>query len=234
MVYSLYLVKDCFYFLPTKKPAQSRQVSSTNVTEVNHHGQLLGNCKATENCFLTTYHPSFHPSFVAGGWQSNVFIWVTFVMQPKWQQSVEIFKQIWLQAKYENNIQPSIFLATVLKPCSVIWKVLLNFGLIMAFLNVKKYLILALLLFNFSFWLQITSTKKGFRRIFLFATGSKFVSFFSSSSSLAEILSLFRFLGFADLISTARSSSPKRMFVFWENLLWMCCILNPDCGIVRD
>jgi hypothetical protein len=43
---------------------------------------------------------------------------------------------------------PSLFLATLHQPCIEIWRFFLNFGRIVAIENLKKHIILALLLFK--------------------------------------------------------------------------------------
>jgi len=60
-----------------------------------------------------------------------------------------------LNMKVEDFKHPSIFLATLIEPYIEIWWFFLNFGRILTTEHLKKHLILALLSFNFYFWLYI-------------------------------------------------------------------------------
>jgi len=55
---------------------------------------------------------------------------------------------------------PSILLATLLERCIEIWQIFLKSNQILAIENLKKHLILPLLIFNIAFWLYRASQKK--------------------------------------------------------------------------
>jgi hypothetical protein len=55
---------------------------------------------------------------------------------------------------------PFILLATLHEWCIEIWQILLKFNQILAIENLKKHLILPLLIFNIAFWLYRASQKK--------------------------------------------------------------------------
>jgi hypothetical protein len=62
---------------------------------------------------------------------------MSFPINKKW------FSQIWLQAKYESkNLKETFYIfGYLLEPCMEIWRIFLNFGLIMAIEILRKHLI---------------------------------------------------------------------------------------------
>jgi len=83
------------------------------------------------------------------------FCWKFYVIAKVAIISIGRFSQIWLHTKYDSNFLKTSFynLATYLKPYLEIWKNFLNFGRILAIENLKRHMILQLLIFNVTFWL---------------------------------------------------------------------------------
>ncbi len=93
----------------------------------------------------------------------NGFVWVNFVIQPKWRSFIGRFSQI-LARKLNMKIQVLknillYFWLTYFNPCIEIWKFFLNFFRILAIENLERHLIFDLLFIYFNFWLYVASQK---------------------------------------------------------------------------
>jgi hypothetical protein len=92
----------------------------------------------------------------------SVFLLAIFCYNWSGDDPQEEFNHILLPAKYESKILKTSFyvFGYLLEQCMKIWWFFLKFGWILVIENLKKHIILALLIFNTTFWLYMTNQKK--------------------------------------------------------------------------
>jgi hypothetical protein len=102
----------------------------------------------------------FVPNLASPG--GSVFLLAIFGYNWSGDYPQEEFSHILLPAKYESKILKTLFyvFGYLFEQCMKIWWFSLNFGWILVIENLKKHIILALLIFNTTFLLYMTNKKK--------------------------------------------------------------------------